>query len=195
LKNFWVEQVGVAFMKQSASIYEGGVRVPLIMSWPGVTSDESESDVLISSVDLYPTILATAGVTLPRNEVCDGIDQSEALRGFGLGRDFVFTYFPHGGKVNAKFIEGFQPSAAIRKGDWKLIRFFADGYKGNDRLELFNLRRDPGESDNLWESEKVRGEELNRLMDNLLRDTKSLTPTLNPNWDPEVEQVLSGMEK
>jgi arylsulfatase A-like enzyme len=64
-------------------------------------------------------------------------------------RDRVFCHFPHGSERQAASIPGFLPGTYVRKGDWKLIRFFADNDDGSDRFELYNLKDDIGETKNL----------------------------------------------
>lgn len=114
-------------------LYEGGIRVPLIVRWPGKIRSGVTEDTPVSSVDLFPTILAVAGV--PLSQSLDGenllpmLQNSERLK-----RDALFWHYPHYSN------QGGKPSGAIREGDFKLIEFFEDGH-----LELFNLKEDPGE--------------------------------------------------
>ena len=77
------------------------------------------------------------------------MDQTPTLLGQGAVRDRVFCHFPHGGPEQAANIPGFLPGTWVRRGDWKLIRFFADNDDGSDRFELYNLKDDLGETKNL----------------------------------------------
>lgn len=167
-----------------ASLYEGGTRVPLIVRWPGHTTPGTTSSALLSLTDLYPTFLHVAG-TMPRAGVpLDGIDQTAALEGKASARSSNFTYFPHGGGLEARFIPGLQPGVSVRQGDWKLIRFFGDGEDGGARLELYNLADDIDESRNLAAEQPARAKELDALITAFLQDTKAPIPVRNPDYDP-----------
>lgn len=136
------------------SLYEGGIRAPLIVRWPGVTKPGASSDVPAAHVDLYPTFLELAGAVAPAQPL-DGESLVPVFRdpGAKLRRDAVFHHFPGylGAGPNAWRTT---PAGAIHSGDWKLIEFFEDG-----RLELYNLRDDVGETRNLAvvHPEKARG--------------------------------------
>jgi arylsulfatase A-like enzyme len=121
-----------------ASAYEGGVRVPLIVAWPGAVKPGSVCAVPVASIDLYPTILEAAGVRDRPDHPTDGASLVPLLRGTGgLRRAALFWHYPH-------YSAATTPYGAVRQGDFKLIEFFEDG-----RLELFNLKDDPGEKRNL----------------------------------------------
>jgi len=117
-------------------VYEGGIRVPWIVRYPGVTTAGSESNQVICSNDLYPT-LAQAAQCSPAHEV-DGVPLQPALRGERLDREAVFWHYPHYGN------QGGFPSGAIRMGDYKLLERYEDG-----RAYLYNLRADIGEQHDL----------------------------------------------
>ena len=115
----------------------------------------------------------------------DGVDQTPVLLGKGPVRDRVFCHFPHGSAGQAKNIPGFLPSTYVRKGDWKLIRFYADGDDGSDRFELYNLKDDIGEAKNLAGEKPELVKELNALISEFLRDTGAVIPIANPAYDPK----------
>ncbi len=121
-----------------ATLYEGGTRVPLIIKWPGITRPGSTSSVPVISNDLYPTLLDIAGL-LPRpTQHQDGLSLTPLLKGTGsLQRDALFWHFPH-------YHSGVKPAGSLRVGNWKLIEFFED-----NRVELYNLKDDIGEENNL----------------------------------------------
>lgn len=127
-------------------LYEGGIRVPWIFHWPGTVRAGQTSDVPITSVDLFPTLLELSGAPAPAGQVLDGISLAGLLRagpGNAPVRPALFWHFPGylgsgGGTWRTT------PAGAIRSGDWKLVEFFEDG-----RLELYHLRDDPGEQRNL----------------------------------------------
>ncbi len=175
-----------------ASIYEGGTRVPLIIVWPGHTQPDSVTDVLFSSVDFFPTILEMCGLPLPGHKV-DGVSQVPAILGKGPVRTRVFCHFPHGGENQAQQIPGFLPSAYVRDGDWKLIRFFAGNPDGTDRFELYNLREDIGEThDVAAEHPEIVGR-LAKELEGFLQDTDAVIPQVNPDYrGPQTPDPLMG---
>jgi len=123
------------------SLYEGGIRVPAIVRWPGVTQSGAETDVPISSIDYYRTILSVAGLTGDRehNRTVDGIDLTPVLRDPGHTPDRAALYFhyPH-------YYATTTPVSALRVGHWKLLRYYEDS-----RTELYNLAEDLGERQDL----------------------------------------------
>ena len=167
-----------------ASIYEGGTRVPCIVVWPGKTKPGTANDALFQSVDWYPTLLAMCGLKPQAGLKLDGVDQTSMLLGQGTVRDRVFCHLPHGGPSSTTGIPGCTPSASVRKGDWKLIRFFADNDDGSDRLELYNLKDDIGESKNLAAAKPELVRELNELITGFLRDTEAVVSVRNPGYKP-----------
>ncbi len=129
-------------------LYEGGVRVPLIVRWPGVVEPGSVCHEPVQHVDFYPTFLDVAGAEAAPDHVLDGRSFLPLLRSGGEGtldREAIYWHFPG-------YLQGYlpgqrwrlTPAAAMRAGDWKLIEFFEDG-----RLELYNLADDLGERHNL----------------------------------------------
>ena len=123
------------------SLYEGGIRVPAIVRWPGVTQSGAETDVPISSIDYYRTILSVAGLTGDRehNRTVDGIDLTPVLRNPDHTPDRAALYFhyPH-------YYATTTPVSALRVGHWKLLRYYEDS-----RTELYDLAEDLGERRNL----------------------------------------------
>ncbi len=168
-----------------ASLYEGGTREPCIVLWPGRTKAGTTSDALFQSVDWFPTLLAMTGAK-PREDLkFDGMDETSAILGTGAPRDRVFCHFPHGGHNAAELMPGYKPGAYVRKGDWKLIRFFADNEDGSDLLELYNLKDDIGETKNLAAEKPELVRELNQLLSDFLRETDAVIPIRNPNYKKE----------
>lgn len=127
-------------------LYEGGVRVPYIFRWPGRIPTGTTCAAPITSVDLFPTLLEVAGAPAPPSYPLDGVSYLKLLTSGGktpLARDAVYWHFPGYLGAGAGSWRT-TPAGAIRAGDWKLIEFFEDG-----RLELYNLRDDLGETNNL----------------------------------------------
>ncbi len=166
-----------------ASLYEGGTREPCIVVWPGKVKGGTTNDSLLQSTDFHPTLLTMCGLKPHEGSKFDGVDQTGTLLGRGSSRDRVFCHFPHGGDGQAKNIPGFLPGTYVRKGDWKLIRLYADNDDGSDRLELYNLKDDVGESKNLAAEKPEIARELNELISGFLRDTEAVVPIRNPNYN------------
>lgn len=162
-------------------IHEGGVRVPAVVVWPGVTKPASRSDVRIQATDLYPTILRMLNVEQPKNHVIDGIDFTKALRGEEMDRGPMFTHVPgHGGTPH-----WLPPSMSVHHGDWKLIRTFHYGEDGKHEYRLYNLREDIGEDKNLAAAQPDRVTELDRLIEDYIAEANVVVPLPNPKFDPE----------
>ena len=126
------------------SNYEGGLRVPFIISWPGRTTPGSVSTEPVIGMDLYPTILSTVGLSLRPHQHIDGESLVPVLSGSGpLKRDAIYWHYPHYNQHPSSF-----PSGVIRTGEWKLIEDFETG-----RRSLFNLAADIGETKDLSSSE------------------------------------------
>jgi arylsulfatase A-like enzyme len=165
-----------------ASNYEGGTRVPCLVAWPGRVDGGGTSDALFSSVDFFPTLLAMTGVTPKAMPELDGLDQTPAIVGEAGPRDAVYVHFPHGGEAQERGIPGFWPASWVRRGDWKLIRFYARNDDRTDRYELYDLKDDIGETRNLAGGEKETVEELNALIDRFLEDTQAVVPKANLSY-------------
>jgi arylsulfatase A-like enzyme len=157
-------------------VYEGGIRVPLLIRWPGVTKPGTVSDEPVLAVDYAPTLAAAAGVsTAPR---MDGLNITPALRGKKLPRRALYWHYPHYSPQLGR------PAAAVRQGDYKLIRFFEE-----ERVELYNLRSDIGEAQDLTKVEARRAAEMNAALSAWLRDTGAKLPTPNPAYDAAREML------
>ena len=156
------------------SNYEGGIRVPVIIKWPGHTKAGSTSHEPVISTDFYPTILAATGQDLRPHQHMDGKNLVPVLTGAGgLGREALYWHYPHYNQHPQSF-----PSGVIRAGDWKLIENFETG-----QAALYNLADDIGETNDLSQREPAKAAELlGRL--NAWRDDVGADPT-KPN--PEYE--------
>jgi arylsulfatase A-like enzyme len=120
-------------------LYEGGIRVPMLIRAPGVATPGSTCDVPVISTDFYPTILQLAGQPLQPKLHLDGVSLLPLLEGEAkLDREALYWHFPH--YSNA----GSFPGGAVRMGQWKLIERFEDG-----RVHLFNLAEDLSEKRDL----------------------------------------------
>lgn len=168
--------------------FEGGIRVPLIVVWPGVVQPGSRCGEPACAIDFYPTMLEMAGVERKAEHTIDGVSLAPALRQSGpIGRKALFNYMPHGGPAKPA-------TATVRAGDWKLIRRFETSPQHPEQRLLFNLSKDLGETENLAEAmpEKVR--ELDALIDGFLKDTGALYPRPNPAYRPRVDSAAGVSE-
>ena len=151
-------------------LYEGGIRVPLIVRFPGKVRPGSTVDTPVSSSDLFPTICAAAGLEA---RGVDGVSLWPLLAGGSLRPRQLFWHYPHYSN------QGGEPSSAIRDGDWKLIEFYAGA-----RRELYNLRNDPGETRNLVERQPAIARKLGLALHQWLKQVDAPLPRPNPNADP-----------
>jgi arylsulfatase A-like enzyme len=133
------------------SYYEGGIRVPMTVAWPGHIKPGSKTDAPVTFIDWMPTLASLLGAKLP-NQPLDGIDFSPVLLGTGkLPERTLYFHFPiYLQAYNPNRDDGrdplfrTRPGSIIRKGDWKLHEYFEDG-----ALELYNLATDLGETNNV----------------------------------------------
>jgi arylsulfatase A-like enzyme len=161
-----------------ASIYEGGTREPCLVVWPGVVQPGRTTEALVQSIDFYPTLAEAAGAALPVGQKMDGRSFMPLLTGtVDEHRDRIFCFFPHNTPASGQV-----PAVSVRRGDWKLIRFFHDGPRQADRHELYNLKSDPGETKDLAADEAGRVGELSKLLDGFLKETGALVPGANPRF-------------
>lgn len=151
-------------------LYEGGIREPLIVRYPGAARRGSVVDTPVSSVDFFPTMCDAAGVA-PGD--VDGVSLMPLLRGGKLKPRALFWHYPHYSN------QGGEPGSAIREGDWKLIEFHKDG-----RRELYNLRQDISETRNLVAREPARVRRLAAQLDDWRKSSGAVMPRQNPNADP-----------
>ena len=120
-------------------VYEGGIREPFLIRWPGVTKPGSSCEVPVISTDFYPTILDMAGLPPKKNQHLDGVSLVPLLKGgTSISRDALYWHYPHYAN------QGGFPGGAIRMGDWKLIERFEDG-----RVHLYDVQMDIGERQDL----------------------------------------------
>lgn len=154
--------------------YEGGVRVPLLIKWPGVTKSGGVSAAPVISTDFYPTILEMLGLPLRPQQHRDGESIVAALRGDSLPERPLFWHYPHYSN------QGGTPHGAVRLGDFKLIEWYEDM-----SVELFDLKNDPGERRDI---SKLHPEKVTALRQSL-RDWRERVsaqmPTANLDYRPE----------
>ncbi|MFK7819983.1 MAG: sulfatase, partial [Planctomycetaceae bacterium] len=175
-----------------ATMYEGGVRGPAIVVQPNVIEPSSQSEQIIQSSDFYPTLLAMLDIEHKPDQHFDGVSITPAFQGRAIGRDAIFTYFPHSPGVP----EWLPPSVSVHRGDWKLIRIFHGGNDKQHRYKLFNLRDDIGEKTNLADKHPDLVAELDKLIEQHLEQTNAVRPLPNPKFDPsQYDPSLEGKAK
>ncbi|MFW6277271.1 MAG: sulfatase [Prolixibacteraceae bacterium] len=168
------------------SYYEGGIREPMFACWPGKIKAGTTSDVPVTNIDFYPTILEVAGIQQPAEKQLDGQSLLPLLTGSGnLAKRPLFWHFPIYLQAYIKNDTTTQdplfrtrPGSAIRLGDWKLIQYF----EYND-IELYNLKEDIGEKSNLAKSNPEKVKELLGILDDWREKTGAPVPgELNPEF-------------
>ena len=163
-----------------ATVYEGGIRVPCIVSLPGVTAAGSRNDTPVQSTDFFPTVVEALRFPAPAGVTFDGTSILPALKGQAPAPRPLFTYFPHDPQVP----DWVPPSVVVTEGDWKLIRLFFQGDHGAHRYQLFNLKTDPGEMTNLAAAGPARVRDMDARIETWLTDNKTVQPIRNPDFDP-----------
>ena len=158
--------------------WEGGIRVPLIIEYPGCKAG-TVCNVPAIGTDFYPTILDYAGLEAQPRQHKDGISLMPLLKNGKHTERSLFWHYPHYGN------QGGEPSSIIRKGDWKLIYYYED-----KRVELYNLEMDLGEHEplNIQYPEKVK--ELKTELMAWLKETGARIPKADPLYDPQQEAVV-----
>ena len=154
------------------TLYEGGIRVPLMIRWPGMTQPGSVCNQPVSSQDFYSTLAIGVGIQadeVPRN---DGVNLLPLLKREQqkLPPRTLFWHYPH-------YYPRMTPASALRDGSWKLIHYFED-----DRVELFDLANDSGESNDLVTTYPARAKQLKTRLNQWRESVGANIPTSNPDW-------------
>ena len=191
-------------------LYEGGIRVPLIVRWPMVVPGSTVCETPVTTVDFLPTVLELCGVdrnalsqqslasqnltkavestvsfsaisaaTKSRDSPLDGVSLVPLLKQTGdIRRKALYWHYPHYSPQHSR------PSGAIRHGEYKLISFYEDG-----RRELYNLKSDIGETNNLVDVEPERVRELERELADWIRSVGAQRMEASPNYRPNPQQL------
>ena len=167
-------------------LYEGGIREPMIVRWPGKVKPGTRCDIPVIGVDFYPTFMEIAGIKKPKDQILDGKNILPLFTGKKKFRKReIFWHFPAYLQANKRFLPGLiwrtTPVSVIRKGDWKLLEFFENGH-----LELYNLEEDIGETNNLAEQMPGKARTLYKKLLKWRVKVNAPVPTeLNPEYNPE----------
>jgi arylsulfatase A-like enzyme len=154
-------------------LYEGGIREPMIIKWPGVVRPGSTCSEVVTSTDFYPTMLQMAGLPLKPEQHLDGVSLVPLLKNEGrLNREAIYWHYPH------YHGSGNRPSGAVRAGDYKLIEWYED-----DSIELYNLKNDIGEKHNLADQMLRKAAELRQMLHTWRKQMKAKMPASKPRED------------
>jgi len=171
-----------------ATVYEGGIREPCIIAWPGRTKPGSRNDTVIQSTDFFPTFVKLLGLETPPGQIFDGVNIGDTFVGKPLDREAIFTYFPHSPPIVPDVLP---PAVTVVAGDWKLIRLFYEGENGAHAYRLYHLKDDLGEQYDLAAAQPGRVKEFDALIEKFLTDTKAVTPKPNPRYNPGAQAPSS----
>ncbi len=164
-------------------LYEGGIRVPLIVRWPGVVEPDSTCDVPVVTTDYFPTVLEMCGVARHPEWHRDGVSIVPLLKQSDtLAARPLYWHYPHYGN------QGGIPGGAVRDDDWKLIEFFED-----DHVELYNLADDLAEQHDLASSQPEQAQELRDQLHAWRASVDAKMPSRNPNYTGKTE--IPGRER
>ncbi|MCF6313390.1 MAG: sulfatase [Verrucomicrobiales bacterium] len=156
---------------EKGTLYEGGMRVPLIVRWPGAVKPGSVSHEPTTTADLLSTFAEIAGASLPAQPI-DGASLVGIFKDAqqSLNREAIYFHYPH--------YHHSIPGGAIRVGDWKLIEFF-----GDQGVELYNLKEDIGEQNNLAAEHPEKAAKLQGQLASWRKEVGARMPTINPKAD------------
>jgi len=161
-----------------AMVFEGGIRVPLVVKWPGVIKPGSVCDVPVTAVDFFPTMADIAGIT--PHVTIDGVSLVPLFKGAThLNRNAIYWHYPHYHR------QGFKPSGAIRMGDYKLIEWYEQtAYGESHQIDLYNIKKDIGETTDLAKAKPKLAKMMREKLHEWLKDVNAQMMTINPNYDP-----------
>jgi arylsulfatase A-like enzyme len=154
------------------SLYEGGIRVPLLIRWPGVAAKGAVCKAPVLLADLCPTLAAAGGAPIDARTELDGVDLAPLLKDptATLRREALYFHYPH-------YYETTTPVGAVRMGEWKLLEYFED-----DRVELYNLKDDLGEKSDLSRRMPDKVEKLRKRLHAWRKAVDAAMPTPNAEF-------------
>jgi len=164
-----------------ANLYEGGIREPLIVRWPGIVTPGSTCSEPVISVDFFPTFVEILGLENVITNTIDGVSLLPLLTQSGtLGRRAIYWHYPH------YHSSSIGPCGAVRAGDFKLIEWFDETICGpGNELELYNLKEDIGEQNNLAQRMPEKTRQLKNMLATWRNNVNAQMLTPNPNYDPQ----------
>jgi arylsulfatase A-like enzyme len=158
--------------------WEGGIRQPYYIAWPGTTDAGTTTETLATGMDFYPTILDIAGLPLRPDQHLDGVSLVPALKGEELQKRPLFWHYPHYGN------QGGEPSAIMMTDEWKLIHYFED-----DRNELYGVRSDIGEEKDLAKDNPQIVARMEAALKKWQSEVGASFPSDNSNYNAEKDQA------
>jgi len=164
-----------------ANLYEGGIRVPLIVRWPGVVKPENTCGEPVISADFFATFRDILQARDAGKGPIDGVSLLPLWTRTGsVNRPAIYWHYPH------YHGSGLGPCGAVRAGDYKLIEWFDESiHADRHRLELYNLKDDSGEQNNLAAKSSAKAEQMRRMLELWRRDVGAQTMSPNPDYDPK----------
>ncbi|MGK0411754.1 MAG: hypothetical protein ACJASB_003967 [Shewanella psychromarinicola] len=161
-----------------ATNYDGGLRVPTAIIWPGLTQPNTLSNIPIQSADYFPTLLSGLNLSWPSPHIVDGNDIRPALQGKSIQTHAIFSYYP----AEPRVPDWLPPSITVMLDGWKLIRTFHYGRTDGHFYQLYDLNTDPSESNNLYKVNRTKLAKLDELIDDHLLGSDAVSPAINPNY-------------
>ena len=161
--------------------WEGGIREPFHVRFPGVVEPGTTCEVPVSGIDFYPTLLELAGLGIPAEQLIDGRTLVPLLRGRtdpAISERDLFWHYPHYGN------QGGDPSSIVRRGPWKLIHYHEDRHN-----ELYDLIADPGERHDVLGDRRDTAEELWLRLERWLDEVEAKFPASDPQYDVAEDQA------
>ena len=159
-------------------LYEGGIKVPTIMRWTNQIKAGQVSDIPLSTIDFFPTFAKAMDNKSVIDKAIDGTNILDLLKNEQKSKQrTLFWHYPHYSN------QGGKPGAAMVQGDYKLILNYED-----NSLELYDIKHDIGEKNNLSVSEKARAKRYKKALDKWLKDNHAKFPISNPAYDAAVKK-------
>ena len=163
-----------------AMLFEGGLKVPFAIRWPGVVNPGTNCSVPVISNDIFPTVMEMAGISYKKADI-DGKGLTPLLKQSGdINRDAIYFHYPH------YHHQGFKPASAIREGDYKLIEWYEETLLGLDnQINLYNVRKDVGETIDLADKMPEKAASMRKKLHEWRRAVNAQEMIINPDYDPE----------
>jgi len=160
--------------------YEGGIRIPLIIKWPGVAQPGSVSHFPVVNTDIYPTFSQIASSSDKAEQEKDGVSLVPLLKGEKkIDQSTIYWHYPHYHGAGAT------PVSSIRQGDWKLLQFYNDNH-----IELYNLRTDIEERRDLKDTYPDIAAKLLQKLNQWRSSENAKVPTINPHYNPYYQEIM-----
>lgn len=154
-------------------LYEGGIRVPMIIKYPGITKGGAVCETPVISTDFYNTIIEMTGSEMPEGKITEGLSLVSLLKGKKIKDRALYWHFPHYSNHGMQ-----SPGGAIRFGDYKLLEYFE-----NNTVQLFNLKNDIEEQNDIAASDPKTTEKLRKML-HLWRKSIGINDMIpNPNYN------------